>query len=93
MTTELKPCPFCGGEAYLSNDSWGKTAACSNGKCPIGHINMGLGEWGNRPTENKIKAEGIREAVERYKNNVFDGCDIYSEGLLDYAKQLEGGEL
>ena len=38
---------------------------------------------------NKIKADAIREAVKLYKNKVFDGCDIYSDGLLDYADKLE----
>jgi len=38
---------------------------------------------------NKIKADAIREAVKLYKNKVFDGCDIYSDALLDYADKLE----
>jgi cell division protein FtsB len=41
---------------------------------------------------NKIKADAIREAVKLYKNKVFDGCDIYSDGLLDYADKLEQGK-
>ena len=42
---------------------------------------------------NKIKADAIREAVKLYKNKVFDGCDIYSDGLLDYADKLEQGNV
>lgn len=35
-----------------------------------------------------IQAEAVEQAVNRYKQNVFDGPDIYSEGLLNYANQL-----
>lgn len=39
--------------------------------------------------QDKIKAEAVREAASKYKIKVFDGPDIYSEGLIDYANKLE----
>lgn len=40
---------------------------------------------------NEIKAAAIDEAVKKYENKgACDGNYIYSDGLLDYAKQLRG---
>lgn len=92
MTTELKPCPFCGGKAYSSKDSWGKTAACSNDECSISHVSIGLEDWNNRPAENKIKADTVRDAVESCE---YTEDFLYTSiaSLFDYANKLEKGEV
>lgn len=36
MTNELKPCPFCGGEAKIKRyDSYWAYVECSNSKCLV----------------------------------------------------------
>jgi hypothetical protein len=100
-TRKHLPCRECGTSHNntLSStlcDSCGKKLHTENLKQAELEDEVDLGERiteleANQPKLdlNKIKADAIREAVKLYKNKVFDGCDIYSDGLLDYADKLE----
>ena len=58
MSEELKPCPFCGGEVFISDTNYTSTAFCFyheiGVKCPVlgGSIH--------------IKAKTIAEAIEAW---------------------------
>ena len=50
MTEKLKPCPFCGGEARLVNDTSGKsvwTVSCESQECYVSPeaANYDKAEW------------------------------------------------
>lgn len=54
-----------------------------------------ISAWNNRPAENKIKAQGIREAL-NYLDSAFASGKIARTGrsfLEEYANKLEGKEL
>ena len=66
MTPELKPCPFCGGEATTSEKTTDKTNAfefgwigCQKCRCFINYINNARGKqeateaWNRRIGEQK----------------------------------------
>ena len=62
MSEELKPCPFCGGEADLINNDYVYEkwfAGCHNGKCPVqpetyihGTKDEAINAWNRRAKEN-----------------------------------------
>jgi Lar family restriction alleviation protein len=60
MTSELKPCPFCGGEArmYTRNNAFGGTVGCVNiAKCGVRTLWMetpeqAIAAWNQRVKEN-----------------------------------------
>lgn len=70
MSEELKPCPFCGGEAKLLKDELGNTAdmygaewwyvACSNLDCGI------YAKTADRPTPQEAAKLWNRRAGERW---------------------------
>lgn len=96
--TDLKACPFCGGEAEIviyGNTKQGTIYQCLDCSCTLETsetFNHGY-RWNNRPHENKLKAEAIREAVDMNEKLDRSG-DIYcdTEDLLVYADKLERGE-
>ena len=61
---ELKPCPFCGGEAELSKSSGGDwIVGCTNGKCLMCPWSFGfktkkeaIESWNTRAYEEKNDA-------------------------------------
>lgn len=49
-------------------------------------------DWNNRPHENKLKADAVRDAI----NSCFDAYDAIEDcasKLEDYANKIERGEL
>lgn len=64
MSDELKPCPFCGGEAVLNTESFsGVEVFCID--CIIGtgtrsSIRDAINMWNTRPAEDALKAENER---------------------------------
>ena len=61
---KLKPCPFCGGEAKLLEDEFGRTsgwwyASCSNLGCGI------IARTADRPTPQEAAKLWNRRAGER----------------------------
>ena len=67
-TSELKPCPFCGSEAYLATISnltrTEYVVCCNNKKCICFYIGYGdIGLYGTK--EEAIKALNQRKPMER----------------------------
>lgn len=50
-TKELKPCPFCGGEADLFAKD---TVSCSNSECSVHHIGISVRTWNTRALESAV---------------------------------------
>ena len=85
--SELKACALCGCEAeeIRIHSAAEKEVACTNKLCPLFQL-MGISIelWqAPRPAENKIKAEGIREAI--------DGCVPLPEGHPDDICEFDIG--
>ena len=77
MTEELKPCPFCGGEAKVMRDKCIEVyfVGCSNDKC-LGFSALG---WTYETAEEAIKAWNNRN--ERI-------CKMIPNGDADFAATL-----
>ena len=89
--SELKACGWCGSEAHrhsFLNDQ----IKCNNDKCPVSKSGFHRERvWNNRPAENKIKAEGVRDACGRiFPCN--DEQEGYQQSLLEYAHNLENND-
>lgn len=85
--TELKPCPFCGGEPKVTEREgfaffWcGECAASSK----IAKESEAREYWNTRPAEDALKAEGerlkaeiekLKEAIKEIRNIADAGLDI-----------------
>ena len=94
MTEELKPCPFCGGEAKCIEFYGLYHVICCN--CHIAGKDCSTREsavsaWNSRPIENELEAENtrLREALEFYANtDVYEYYDKYESTAI----QNEGGQ-
>jgi hypothetical protein len=75
MSEELRPCPFCGGEAQVN--TWtmhGITESrcfCSNSDCPNSVRTVAFEQWNNRPIEGALHAR-IAE-LDEFKM-IVEGC-------------------
>lgn len=57
MTEELKPCPFCGGEAYLDDDGWFQVI-CENCRACVRLENNrsdAVAAWNRRVLDDAVK--------------------------------------
>ena len=70
--TPLKPCPFCGSDALLENESYDPTEAwcsCQNKECILwGEVHDPI-KWNTRATPDKVmvdraELEGVRKTLE-----------------------------
>ena len=101
MTEELKPCPFCGGEAKCIEFYGLYHVICCN--CYVAGKDCSTREsavsaWNTRPIENelsgkigKLESENkrLREALEFYANtDVYEYYDKYESTAI----QNEGGQ-
>ena len=74
--SELKPCPFCGGEAQVN--TWtmhGITESrcfCSNSDCPNSVRTVAFEQWNNRPIEDALEARiaELEESDKHWAGNV-----------------------
>ena len=71
--TELKSCPFCGGEAEIIDDAMGTISRCQrcgaengNGVYGEGGHKLAVKDWNSRPIEDAQAAEikRLQEALE-----------------------------
>jgi len=75
MSEELRPCPFCGGEAQVN--TWtllGITESrcfCSNSGCPNSVRTVALEQWNTRPIEDGLHARiaELEYQLEDWTNN------------------------
>ena len=87
--TDLKKCPFCGGEAKIVRDNSivnypQYQVRCKNISCTIRpKTNWGsdrqeiIGHWNNRVTEAEIRAKAIDEFAEKFiYKAVCEGCSF-----------------
>lgn len=95
--SELKPCPVCRKDAHKFMGYDHGKVGCRNQACNYRNRPQYPDDWNNRPYENKIKADAVREAIDKscvYAIN-FSGKDtrfIKQSTLEDYANKLERGE-
>jgi hypothetical protein len=60
MNEELKPCPFCGGKAWVfDGDSVGCENTCINGDPTDGDLPT-FKTWNTRPIEDELRADNKR---------------------------------
>ena len=78
--SELKPCPFCGGEAHYNpylNKVW-----CSNKECEGNSGSWKIAEWNTRPIEDALRAEN--ERLKELNNDIVK----YLKYFLDDAYEI-----
>ena len=98
MTEELKPCPFCGGKAFIDSEFSGVYCNCGAELTFFESDKEAAEKWNTRPIENelhekieKLEAENtrLREALEFYANtDVYEYYDKYESTSI----QNEGGQ-
>lgn len=87
MSEELRPCPFCGGEAQVN--TWtmrGITESrcfCSNSDCPNSVRTVALEQWNTRPIEDALHAR-IAELEALVQQLIWVGNDL----LIDNANPV-----
>lgn len=100
---ELKPCPFCGGEAHKipdPNHSTGWDVGCFNGSCPIEphvwavHMETAETQWNTRTDLSRDLEQArqdiadLRQAV-RYANDHADQAKSERDAALARAEKAE----
>lgn len=70
MSEELKPCPFCGGDAVVMSDTEdGLMIGCGGDNCGFMGYYDEIG-WNSRPLEDALRAENTR--LESKKQTTFE---------------------
>jgi len=92
MATELKPCPFCGGEAKRYGGGLSQEAPVTACTACFTQV-IGHELWNNRPAENKLKAAAVREALQYEPKWRVYGAEAQLHAIDEYADKIEKGEL
>ena len=93
--SELKPCPFCGGEAQVN--TWtmhGITESrcfCSNSDCPNSVRTVAFEQWNNRPIEDALEARiaELEESDKHWAGNVKVCMQLIERYESDIAELAE----
>ena len=83
MSEELRPCPFCGGEAHECLDNH---FDCLNPGCPMaGARAIPLENWNTRPIEDALTAR-IAE-LEGFINQLIEAGDAVINAYPDWIRE------
>lgn len=101
MSVELKPCPFCGGEAFEPTidgalpDWYVPLTSCMNNDCEE-NAWMSIDNWNTRPIEDALRARAERaenmverliEAVGGYFFGVEHPASIWRKKISDLVAE------
>lgn len=90
--TDLKPCPFCGGEAdgnFINSTGANRgRVCCKNDKCGAYSLQWTVAQWNTRADiVEKPDDKEVREAVEEIDNAYFDDqCDILRDTMSQFYR-------
>ena len=92
MGKELRPCPFCGGEARLPTDMDGNPVnyecpdcICVNDSCPIVEYWVPVADWNTRPIEDTLTAR-IAE-LEAFIDKLIEAGDAVINAYPDWIRE------
>jgi hypothetical protein len=63
MTAPLKPCPFCGGEAFRLKAGVSELVSCSNQDCTLDSYDFSVEGWNRRAQPSQAQQAGVTEAM------------------------------
>jgi hypothetical protein len=90
MSEELKPCPFCGGKAWVfDGDSVGCENTCINGDPTDGDLPT-FETWNTRPVEDQLRAANKRLRTQLDTTDTALGrAQFLIANALEYAKNYD----
>lgn len=100
--SELKPCPFC-GSSFVEISRYGNSKVSTFYQCNDCGVSLETSEtfnhgerWNNRPLENKIKADAVKEAILNceafWSDNL--GTDVFRvSDIDDCVEKFEKGDV
>ena len=91
--SELKPCPFCGGEARLVNCG-SPMVVCLHGCCQIVDDKNSVEHWNTRPIEDELRAEiaRLQEKLHDEMSQLEIATDLGNKRWLALNDIYENGE-
>lgn len=99
MTEQLKPCPFCGGEAWLVTDSVKREVSISCCRCPVlfhrtAYLldfyklkSLAIKAWNLRVNESEVQVQSIERYIQIINKCAQESADSLAK-LNDTVKQL-----
>ena len=93
--SELKACPFCGGEAKEHIGSIKGGCLCSNDACVVFAKIFYIDTWNTRPTEDKLRerVEELDSVIDSNKRDWVTRSKSLHSKIKSLEQQLESSEL